>query len=43
MVYKGGARGPEIWQFACDVMASVKAEFGLSLEPEVNQIGLNNL
>ena len=39
---KGGARGPEIWQLACDVMASVKAEFGVSLEPEVNQIGLNN-
>lgn len=42
LVNKGGARGPEIWQLACDVMASVKAEFGVSLEPEVNQIGLMN-
>ena len=34
--------GKEVWDLAQDVMASVKDRFGVSLEPEVNQVGLQD-
>lgn len=40
LVNYGGASGEEVWALACDVIASVKEKFGITLEPEVNQIGL---
>ena len=40
LVHFGGAKGTEIWALAQDIMASVRQTFGVSLEPEVNQIGL---
>jgi UDP-N-acetylmuramate dehydrogenase len=39
LVNYGGATGPEIWQLAQDVVADVRAKFGVSLEPEVNLVG----
>lgn len=42
LVHFGGATGKEVWDLALDVMASVKEQFGVSLEPEVNQVGLQD-
>ena len=42
LVHFGGATGKEVWDLAQDVMASVKDRFGVSLEPEVNQVGLQD-
>ena len=42
LVHFGGATGKEVWDLAQDVMASVKDQFGVSLEPEVNQVGLQD-
>ena len=42
LVHFGGATGKEVWDLARDVMASVKDRFGVSLEPEVNQVGLQD-
>ena len=42
LVHFGGATGKEVWDLAQDVMASVKDQFGVSLEPEVNQVGLRD-
>ena len=42
LVHFGGATGKEVWDLAQDVMASVKEQFGVSLEPEVNQVGLQD-
>ena len=42
LVHFGGATGKEVWDLAQDVMASVKDRFGVSLEPEVNQVGLGH-
>ena len=42
LVHFGGATGKEVWALAQDVMASVKDQFGVSLEPEVNQVGLRD-
>ena len=42
LVHFGGATGKEVWDLALDVMASVKDQFGVSLEPEVNQVGLQD-
>lgn len=36
LVNYGSATGPELWQLAREVMASVEEKFGVSLEPEVN-------
>lgn len=40
LVHHGGASGKEVWALAQDIMASVQTTFGVTLEPEVNQIGL---
>lgn len=40
VVNHGGATGQEIWSFAQQLIASVKQVFGISLEPEVNVVGL---
>ena len=40
IVNYGGASGEEVWALACDIIESVKEKFGITLEPEVNQIGL---
>ena len=42
LVHFGCATGKEVWDLAQDVMASVKEQFGVSLEPEVNQVGLQD-
>ena len=42
LVHFGGATRKEVWDLAQDVMASVKDQFGVSLEPEVNQVGLQD-
>ena len=42
LVHFGGATGKDVWDLAQDVMASVKDKFGVSLEPEVNQVGLQD-
>jgi UDP-N-acetylmuramate dehydrogenase len=39
LVNYGGATGPEIWQLAQELVADVRAKFGVSLEPEVNLVG----
>lgn len=36
IVNRGGATGEEIWAFAMQVMESVKDQFGILLQPEVN-------
>ena len=42
LVHFGGATGKEVWDLAQDVMKSVKDQFGVTLEPEVNQVGLQD-
>jgi UDP-N-acetylmuramate dehydrogenase len=39
LVNYGGASGPELWEHAQRVQASVEEHFGIRLEPEVNLIG----
>ncbi|HAB35541.1 MAG TPA: UDP-N-acetylenolpyruvoylglucosamine reductase [Cryomorphaceae bacterium] len=39
LVNYGGATGPELWAHAQRVQDSVKEQFGIHLEPEVNLIG----
>lgn len=39
LVNYGGASGPELWEHAQRVQASVFEQFGIQLEPEVNLIG----
>ena len=41
LVHFGGATGQEVWALAQDMMASVHENFGVQLEPEVNQIKLH--
>lgn len=41
LVHYGGATGAEIWQLAQDIMNDVRSQYGVQLEPEVNQIGRN--
>ena len=36
LVHHGGATGPELWALAQEVIASVRAKFGVELQPEVN-------
>jgi UDP-N-acetylmuramate dehydrogenase len=38
LVNYGGASGPELWEHALRVQASVEELFGVRLEPEVNLI-----
>ncbi|MEM9920662.1 MAG: UDP-N-acetylmuramate dehydrogenase [Bacteroidota bacterium] len=38
LVNYGGATGSDIWQLALDIIASVKAQFGIELSAEVNVI-----
>lgn len=40
IVNHGSATGQEIWSFAQKLIASVEQKFGISLEPEVNVVGL---
>lgn len=40
IVNHGGATGQEIWSFAQKLIASVQQKFGITLEPEVNVVGL---
>lgn len=42
LVHFGGATGVEIWQLARDIMSDVMLKFGVPLQPEVNQIGLED-
>ena len=41
LVNRGGASGLEIWQLALDIMNSVENKFGIKLDAEVNQIGMD--
>jgi UDP-N-acetylmuramate dehydrogenase len=40
LVNKGGATAGQIWQLAQDIRRDVLSQYQISLEPEVNQIGL---
>lgn len=40
LINKGGATGKEIWALALEIISSIKEEFNINLEPEVNQIEL---
>lgn len=40
LVNHGGAKGSEVWNFAEYIIQSVNERFGVTLEPEVNIIGL---
>ena len=40
LVNYGGATGQEIWKLARDIVTDIKIKFGVTLQPEVNQIGL---
>ncbi|NRA48144.1 MAG: UDP-N-acetylmuramate dehydrogenase [Phaeodactylibacter sp.] len=36
LVNHGGAKGPEIWALACQIIEDINNRFGISLQPEVN-------
>ena len=40
LINKGGATGSEIWVLALDIISTIEEKFNITLEPEVNQIGL---
>jgi UDP-N-acetylmuramate dehydrogenase len=40
LVHYGGGKGEEIWGLAKDIIQSVRDEFGVALEPEVNIVSL---
>jgi UDP-N-acetylmuramate dehydrogenase len=41
LINKGGASGQDIWALALDIISSIKSQFNITLEPEVNQIGVS--
>ena len=38
LVHYGGGKGEDLWQLAQDIRSSVRSEFGVDLEPEVNPV-----
>ncbi len=39
LVNRGGATGAQIWELAQDIRKDVLSQYGVELEPEVNQVG----
>jgi UDP-N-acetylmuramate dehydrogenase len=40
LINKGGATGREVWALALEIISTIQEKFNITLEPEVNQIGL---